>query len=96
MDNRTHAQKRRAEAQEAMRELTQSRGYLQQIDADLTRDITQDELPTVKFKTETRLKLISKLLPDLTESKSDLNISGTLTGILAGMGSGPRNDTPMA
>lgn len=88
MDNRTHAQKRRAEAQEALREFIASKEYIRHIDADLDRDITSDELPVVKFKTETRLKLLAKLLPDLSENKSDLNVSGNLTGIIAGLGKG--------
>lgn len=82
-DNRTVAQKRREEKREAMREYLEARGYLWQIDKDLDREMTADELPVVKFKTEVRLKLLSKILPDLTEGKSDVNVSGDLTAILA-------------
>ena len=70
-DNRTHAQKRHAERREAMREWLAGRGYLDQIGKDLDRDIADDELPVVKFKTETRLKLLAKILPDVTESKNE-------------------------
>lgn len=64
-DNRTHAQKRIAERQDAMREFMAQRGYLEQIEADISREISADELPQVKFKTETRLRLLAKILPDL-------------------------------
>ena len=66
-DNRTAAQKRRAEYQEQQREHLRSLGLMQQIQADMD-GVTQETLPVVKFKTETRLKLLSKVLPDLKES----------------------------
>lgn len=66
-DNRTAAQKRRAEFQEQQREYLRGLGLMQQIKADLDSDITQETLPIVKFKTETRIKLLQKILPDLRE-----------------------------
>ena len=79
-DNRTHAQKRTAERQEAMRDFLMAKGYIEQIDADLNREITPDELAAVKFKTETRIKLLGKVLPDLkaTEHSGEQGISGRL------------------
>lgn len=66
-DNRTAAQKRRAEYQEQQREFLRGLGLMQQIEADLGKEITVEQLPMVKFKTETRLKLLQKVLPDLRE-----------------------------
>lgn len=66
-DNRTAAQKRRAEYQEAQREHLRTLGLLQQIESDLS-GVTPETLQVVKFKTETRLKLLAKVLPDLKES----------------------------
>lgn len=85
-DNRTHAQKRIAERREAMREFLVAKGYLEQIDADLHREITMDELPSVKFKTETRLKLLAKVLPDMTENKTEMDVGGNLLSILSSLG----------
>lgn len=65
-DNRTNAQKRREEKKTALREFLSGQKYIEAINADLARDyIAPDELPTIKFKTETRLKLLNKVLPDL-------------------------------
>lgn len=65
-DNRTHAQKRKEEKKEALRDYITGRNYIDQINNDLKRDdITNEELPVIKFKTETRLKLLNKVLPDL-------------------------------
>lgn len=76
-DNRTAAQKRRAEYQEALREHLRNSGLLQAIQEDLSRDLTPDEIQVVKFKTETRLKLLGKILPDLKESM----VGGSDSGI---------------
>lgn len=78
-DNRTHAQKRIAERQAAMREFLAARGYIEQIEADLSREIGTDELPTIKFKTETRLKLLAKVLPD-ARAPQDVNVGGQEDG----------------
>jgi hypothetical protein len=66
-DNRTAAQKRRAEYQEQQREHLRSLGLMQQIQADMEA-VTPETLGVIKFKTETRLKLLAKVLPDLKES----------------------------
>jgi hypothetical protein len=79
-DNRTHAQRRIAERQEAMREFLSARGYLEQIEADLSRELGSDELQAVKFKTETRLKLLAKILPDLRAAQ-DVNVGGQEDGV---------------
>lgn len=65
-DNRTTAQKRRAEYQEQQREHLRSLGLMQQIQADM-ESVTTETLPVVKFKTETRLKMLAKVLPDMKE-----------------------------
>lgn len=65
-DNRTLAQKRRAEFQEQQREYLRGLGLMQQIQADIDV-VTNENLPVLKFKTETRLKLLQKVLPDLRE-----------------------------
>lgn len=51
---------------------------MQQIKADLEREIGWEELQAVKFKTETRLKLLSKILPDMKE----LELTGPEGGAL--------------
>lgn len=65
-DNRTAAQKRRAEYQEQQREYLRGLGLIQQIHADID-SVTADSLPVVKFKNEMRLKLLGKILPDMKE-----------------------------
>jgi len=61
-----YADKRRNEKKAALREFIQGQRYIQAINEDLDRvDITNEELPVIKFKTETRLKLLNKVLPDL-------------------------------
>lgn len=67
-DNRTVAQKRRAEFQEQQREYLRGLGLIEKIHSDCESDIPADKLLEVKFKTETRLKLLSKILPDLKEN----------------------------
>ncbi len=82
-DNRTHAQKRQAERREAMREFLVAKGLLEQIGADLDREITGDELAVVKFKTDTRLKLLAKILPDVQETEHKGDAENPLTIKLA-------------
>ena len=65
-DNRTGAQKRRAEYQEQQREHLRGLGLMQQIQADI-ESVSQETLGVIKYKTETRLKLLAKILPDLRE-----------------------------
>ena len=48
-----------------MRAYLQGLGFVQQIQRDLSREIDADELPVVKFKTDTRLRLLAKILPDV-------------------------------
>lgn len=85
-DNRTHAQKRQAERREAMRDFLVAKGYLEQIDADLGRELTQDELPAIKFKTETRLKLLNKILPDVGSNEVTVDTGESLTSLLLTLG----------
>ncbi len=61
----SYADKRRAEKKDALREFVKGQQYIHAINRDLDRPISPEELPEVKFKTETRLKLLSKVLPDL-------------------------------
>lgn len=67
-DNRTVAQKRRAEYQEQQREYLRGLGLIEKISQDCDGEIDIEKLPEIKFKTETRLKLLSKILPDLKEN----------------------------
>src|SRR5215813_8482634 len=69
-DNRTHAQKRRAGTQEALRERLQGMGLLTEIERDLNRTIGPDEFAQVKFKTEVRLRLLDELLPNLKAAET--------------------------
>lgn len=61
----SYGDKRRAERKEALRELLEGQKYIQAIHATLEQPIANDELAVAKFKTETRLKLLAKVLPDL-------------------------------
>lgn len=63
--SRTYAEKRREEKRDALREFVSGQRLLEAINHDLDRDISDTELPVVKFKTETRLKLLNKVLPDM-------------------------------
>ena len=65
-DIRTAAAKRRASFQEEQREYLRGLGLMRQIQSDL-ESVTGESLPVVKFKTETRLKLLAKILPDTRE-----------------------------
>lgn len=71
----SYADKRRQERQETLREFLQGQKYIELIHQTLDATITNDELPVIKFKTETRLKLLNKVLPDLkaVEMSSDEN-----------------------
>lgn len=79
-DTMTYGEKRRQERQEALREFLQGQKYIEAIHNTLEMHITNDELPAIKFKTETRLKLLNKVLPDLkaieqtTDMVTDVNI----------------------
>lgn len=64
-DSTTYGEKRRAERKEALREFLQGQKYIEAIHTTLDKELTNDELPVEKFKTETRLKLLNKVLPDL-------------------------------
>ena len=61
----SYADKRRLEKQEALRGFLEGQKYIEAIHRTLDADIMSDELQVIKFKTETRLKLLSKILPDL-------------------------------
>ena len=71
----SYGDKRRAERQEALREFLQGQKYIEAIHATLEMPISNDELQAIKFKTETRLKLLNKVLPDLKaiEQTTDLH-----------------------
>lgn len=75
----SYGDKRREERQEALREFLQGQKYLEAIHNTLDSVITNDELQAIKFKTETRLKLLNKVLPDLkaieqtTELHAEIN-----------------------
>ena len=64
-DGLSYGDKRRAERQEALREFLQGQKYIEAIHNTLDMPISNDELQAIKFKTETRLKLLNKVLPDL-------------------------------
>ena len=75
----SYGDKRRAERQEALREFLQGQKYIEAIHNTLDMPISNDELQAIKFKTETRLKLLNKVLPDLkaieqtTELHAEIN-----------------------
>ena len=81
----TYAEKRRVEKKNALREFIESKQYLNAIDRDLEREILPDELQVVKFKTETRLKLLNKVIADLKAVDIDAKLehSGNLTLMLS-------------
>ena len=68
-DNRTVAQKRRAEYQERQREFLRGMGLIAAIKADLEAEHEDDKLPIVKWRNDTRLKLVNKILPDLKQTE---------------------------
>lgn len=70
-DNRTAAQKRRAEYQEQQREYLRGLGLMQQIQGDLDT-VTADNVAVARLKIETRLKLLGKILPDVKEQAVEL------------------------
>ena len=61
----SYADRRRAEKKEALREFLEGQKYIEAIHSTLEKAITNEDLPVEKFKTETRLKLLNKVLPDL-------------------------------
>ena len=61
----TYGDKRRQEKQEALREFLEGQKYIEAIHRTLEAVILPDELQVIKFKTETRLRLLNKVLPDL-------------------------------
>jgi hypothetical protein len=65
----SYADKRRDEKKQALREYLQGQKYVEAIHKDLEREIADAELPVVKFKTETRLKLLNKVLPDVARTE---------------------------
>ena len=80
----SYADKRRAERKEALREQLQGQKYIEAIHATLDMPIANDELAVAKFKTETRLKLLAKVLPDLkaVEVSTDDDTLGAIYGWL--------------
>lgn len=80
----SYADKRRAERKEALRELLEGQKYIQAIHATLEKPIANDELAVEKFKTETRFKLLAKVLPDLkaVEVSADDDTLATVYGWL--------------
>lgn len=83
-DSTTYGEKRRAEKKEALREFLQGQKYLEAIHATLEKPLTNDELQVEKFKTETRFKLLAKVLPDLkaVEVSADDKTLGAIYGWL--------------
>ena len=66
----TYADKRRAEKKQALRDYIQGQKYIEAIHKDLENNaLTEDDLAVVKFKTETRLKLLNKVLPDVARTE---------------------------
>lgn len=63
--SKTYAEKRRDEKKQSLREFIEAQQYLHAINKDLERNILPEELNVVRFKTETRMKLLGKILPDL-------------------------------
>jgi len=65
-NSHTYAERRKMEKQEALREFIRGHNYLQKIHDDVeVNEITSDNLQIIKFKVETRLKLLGKVLTDL-------------------------------
>jgi hypothetical protein len=83
-DTMTYADKRRLERKEALREQLQGQKYIEAIHDTLDAVITNDQLAVAKFKTETRLKLLAKVLPDLkaVEVSTDDDTLGAIYGWL--------------
>lgn len=70
--------RRRAESQTAMRERLQGYGLLQQIKKTIDSEISKDDLAAEQFKTQTRLKLLNKILPDLSSTTIENGDEGPL------------------
>ena len=63
-----------------LRDYLRTRKYLDAINRDLDReDITPEQLPIIKWKTETRLKLVNKELPDVSAVKVDQTVNANVT-----------------
>ena len=73
----THMQRKLAEKKDALRVFIKGQNYIDAINRDLERDIGESELPVVRFKTETRLALLKKVIPDLKTIEN--NINGTIS-----------------
>ena len=68
-DNRTVAQKRRAEYQESQRQHLRGKGLVNAICKDIEAKHSDADLPLVKWRNDTRLKLLNKILPDLKQTE---------------------------
>lgn len=73
--SKTYAEKRRDEKKQSLREFIEAQQYLHAINNDLSRTISPEELNVVRFKTDTRMRLLGKILPDLKaiEHSGDAN-----------------------
>ena len=95
-DNRTVVQKRRFEYQEKQREYLRGLGLVREVVNDIKGCHTDAELPLVKWRNETRLKLLNKILPDLKQTeisnapgetfKTEAEIRGPLVEAAAELG----------
>ncbi len=74
----TYGDKRRQEKQEALREFLEGQKYIEAIHRTLEAVILPDELQVIKFKTETRLRLLNKVLPDLKAIEQTTELSGNV------------------
>lgn len=74
---------RRKERQEEMREKLRGYGLLQKIldDVEKSQQVTTDQemLNKIKFATETRLKLLNKILPDEKFIEMSASVEGGVT-----------------
>lgn len=80
---KTYAKRRQEERQEAMREFIAGKNYLVAIDKTLNEEIKPEQLAEIKFKTETRLKLLNKILPDvkMVENSGEMTLYSGLVKI---------------
>lgn len=74
----SYGDKRRQEKQEALREFLEGQKYIEAIHRTLDSVILNDELQVIKFKTETRLRLLNKVLPDLKAIEQTTELSGNV------------------
>ena len=76
----SRAEENRRIRQDALREQLQAKGLMQQVIesseklADLTQDLTSNEVQRLKAANDSRLALVKKYLPDLKQT--DLEVSG--------------------